>query len=97
MKTDKINRVDIDEAGCLHVVPATHSFPYIYREAMEIQWDPARGSLYAPAQREWSKRRWLQQILAAAKQQGCELHFTQETQWGEVDPELNDLTMESES
>jgi hypothetical protein len=33
MKRDAIVKVEIDEAGRLHVVPASQEFPYIYREA----------------------------------------------------------------
>ena len=74
MDRDEIAEIVIDAAGQLHVVPASHAFPYIYREAMEVHWDPERHSLYSPPPREWSYSRWFQQILVAAREQGCELY-----------------------
>ncbi|NDK39742.1 hypothetical protein DT603_12905 [Pseudoxanthomonas gei] len=86
MKRDMIAELEIDTRGNLHVVPATHAFPYIYREAMEVHWDPVRRSLCSPRPREWSYSRWLQQILAAALEQGCELRLAATTKWLNVDP-----------
>jgi hypothetical protein len=60
----------------------------MYREAMEVGWDPARRSLFSPPPREWSYGRWLQQILAAAREQGCELVVDVRTQWVNIDPSL---------
>ncbi|MBK7012664.1 MAG: hypothetical protein IPH43_08335 [Xanthomonadales bacterium] len=81
MERDTITQLEIDLEGRLHVVPSAHSFPYVYREAMEIHWDPGRSSLYSPKPREWSYSRWFQQILAAAVAQGCELQFADSTRW----------------
>ena len=81
MRRDDIVRVEIDADGRLHVVPSLESFPYIYREAMEVHWDTERRSLYGPPPREWSRARWLRQILDAAREQGCELTITDETEW----------------
>ena len=36
MDKDAISKVEIDDAGKLHVFPAGRSFPLIYREAMEV-------------------------------------------------------------
>ena len=88
MKQDTIAELEVDSEGRLHVVPATHTFPYIYREAMEVHWDPARRSLYSPIPREWSYSRWLQQILAAAREQGCELRLASTTSWLNINPDL---------
>src|SRR5690606_22196621 len=88
MKRDTIAELEIDAAGCLHVTPSTETFPYIYREAMEINWDPERQSLFSPAPREWSYSRWLQQILGAAKEQGCVLQLSADTGWQNIDPGL---------
>ena len=86
MERDTIAELEIDAAGKLHVVPSTHAFPYAYREAMEVQWDLERRSLYSPIPREWSYARWLQQILATAREQGCELQLAASTKWVNIDP-----------
>jgi hypothetical protein len=86
MERDTIAELEIDTVGKLHVVPSTHAFPYIYREAMEVHWDTVRRSLYSPTPREWSYSRWFQQILTAAKGQGCELRLASSTKWLNIDP-----------
>ena len=39
MTIDEIEAVGIDHAESLWVKPSTASFPLIYREAMQVQWD----------------------------------------------------------
>jgi len=53
MQTDLIEAVGIDESGSLWVKPATATFPYIYREAMEVHRDAERACLYSPKPRKW--------------------------------------------
>ncbi len=86
MRRDDIVRIEISADGRLHVVPSSESFPYMWREAMEVHWDPDRQSLYGPPPRKWSRARWLRQILNAAREQGCELTITDETEWVGVEP-----------
>lgn len=86
MKRDIVARIEIDSEGRLHVVPASETFPYIWREAMEVHWDTDRRSLYGPPPRDWSRAQWLRQILDAAREQGCELLITEETEWSGVEP-----------
>jgi hypothetical protein len=81
MDQEQVATVEIDQDGRLHVAPASSEFPHIYREAMEISWDPHRRSLYSPHPREWGYGRWLQQILAAAAAQGVGLVIGPGTQW----------------
>ncbi len=88
MQTDDIEAVGIDNARSLWVKPATATFPYIYREAMEVQWDPKRVCLYSPKPREWSYIDWFAQIRAAALNQGVDLRIGPATAWIGVDPEL---------
>ena len=88
MRRDTIARIEIDADGRLHVAPSTETFPYIYREAMEVHWDPGRSTLYGPPPREWSRARWLRQILDAAREQSCDLLVTHETEWVGVGPEV---------
>jgi hypothetical protein len=85
MDRDSIEAVEIDEAGRLHVIPLSQNFPLIYREAMEVSWDPNRRSLHSPKPREWSYARWYEQIVAAAREQGWELRPTSATNWINVD------------
>ncbi len=88
MRQDSIAQIEIDASGRLHVVPTSESFPYIWREAMEVHWDADRHSLYGPPPRDWSRARWLRQILDAARAQGCELLLTDETEWIGVGPSV---------
>ena len=88
MDKDSITAVEIDSEGRLHVVPATRTFPHVYREAMEVSWDPGRLSLHSPVPRDWPYSRWLEQILAAASAQGVRLIMGPSTRWLNVPPDL---------
>jgi hypothetical protein len=85
MRQDTIAKIEIDAEGKLYIVPVSSSFPYIYREAMEVRWDAERRSLYSPKPRDWSYCRWLQQIVAAAREQGVSLSFSPTTEWLNID------------
>ena len=87
MRQDPIAQIEIGSDGRLYVAPTSASFPYIWREAMEVHWDSERRSLYAPPPREWSRARWLRQVLDAARTEGIDLQVTDETKWIGVDPE----------
>ena len=89
MLRDLIAEIAIDDAGQLHVVPSRHAFPNIYREAMDVHWDPERGSLHSPPPRQWSCQRWFEQILAAARAQGCDLQVGPDTRWVNIEPGLH--------
>lgn len=91
MERDEISEIGVDDKGRLYVAPKTKKFPYIYREAMEIHWDENGQFLFAPpppraqlAEPVW----WFQRILAAAREQSCELLFTEETMWHNVPSEI---------
>lgn len=93
MERDAISEIGIDDKGRLYVAPETKTFPYIYREAMEVHWNETRRYLFAPpppraqlAMPIW----WFQRILAAAREQACELYFSSETKWHNVPVELKD-------
>ena len=88
MRADTIAAVGIDDGGSLWVKPATATFPYIYREAMEVHWDAERLRLYGPKPREWSYVRWFKQIRDAAREQGVQLEVGPTTSWTGIDPEL---------
>lgn len=88
MKEDTVARIEIDDAGRLLVVPFSETFPYIWREAMEVNWDPDCSALYAPLPRTWTRSRWLAQIFNAARAQGCELRVTHDTTWVGFEPDV---------
>ena len=90
MRQDPIAQVEIRSDGRLYVVPTSASLPYIWREAMEVHWDPKRRALYAPPPREWSWARWLRQVLDAARTQGVDLQVTDDTRWIGVDAKDQD-------
>lgn len=90
MEINEIKEVSLDSAGRIFVFPQSASFPYIYREAMEVTWDSAAKALHSPVPREWSYSRWFQQIVAAAKEQGCSLVLTENTHWHNVPAEVKE-------
>jgi hypothetical protein len=63
------------------VTPLSATFPYIYREAMEVGWDASGKFLFSPIPKEWSYGRWFQQIIYSTKEQGCELVLSATTVW----------------
>lgn len=84
MDIDQVALVEIDQDGRLLVAPATHEFPFAYREAMKVSWDPATRTLGSPIPREWSYGRWFQQIQAVAFAQGVTLVLGSSTRWVNV-------------
>ena len=94
MRTDTIQEVGIDQEGSLWVKPATATFPYIYREAMDVHWDADRRCLYGPKPKEWSYRMWFKQIVCGARYQGIELALGPETSWSGIDDELQQAMAE---
>ena len=88
MKSAAISRVEINARGQLHIVPVGCEFPYIYREAMEVNWATATRSLFSPVPREWSYVDWYRQILSAARKQGVQLTPDAATEWAGIDPDL---------
>src|SRR4051812_29135295 len=95
MRTDWIEEVGIDQDGGLWVRPATASFPYIYREAMEVRWDAERRRLYSPKPREWSYVAWFTQIICGAHYQGVDLEIGQTTRWSDIAPDLQQAIKDS--
>ena len=85
MVVGKIAEVGIDQGGKLYVRPSGHAFPYIYRAAMEVGWDPSRGVLFAPKPREWPYLDWFRQIVAAAASEyGVRLRIDATTVWTDI-------------
>ena len=96
MRTDRIEALGIDEGGSLWVKPATATFPYVYREAMEVHWDAERLCLYSPRPRQGSFVAWFNQIRDAARQQGVELELGPKTSWTGIAPDLQRAITESD-
>ncbi len=57
---------------------------------MEVYWDNNGHFLYSPAPREWGYLRWFEQIMNAAKEQGCQLYITDNTKWKDIQDDLKD-------
>jgi hypothetical protein len=93
MKRDRITSIGIDDHKRLWIRPAEHQFPYIYREAMEVDWDAKEKRLVTPHRPEWSYARWFDQIVLAAREQGTELYIDAATTWQDVDVELRQLIL----
>jgi hypothetical protein len=89
MKTDSIEEIRIDESGKLIVKPRKEDFSYIYRAAMEVNWNNDGKYLYSPKPKEWSYSMWFKQIHAAVKDEyGVTLKISNETRWENIDPDL---------
>lgn len=88
MEKDEIIKIAIDQEERLLVKPKNNSFPYMYREAMEVHWDNDGKYLYSPKPKKWSYIEWYAQILKAAKEQSCILNITEETEWVNIPAEL---------
>ena len=85
MTKDTVAEVGIDEAGRLYVRPSLMSFEYIWRAAMEVNWDPSEHRLFGPKPREWTYVDWYKQILAAAANEyGVQLKLAPNTVWSNV-------------
>ncbi len=90
MKTCNVEEIRVSEDGRLYVKPDGLTFPYIYREAMEVSWDKELKSFYSPHPREWTYLEWYRQIHKAAIAQSCQLKITFETLWVNISDELKE-------
>ena len=88
MTTDSIAEVGIDEQERLYIRPSTATFPYIYREAVEVHWEPNRHHLHSPKPREWTYMQWFQHIIGAAALQSFDLRITDSTVWTNIPDSL---------
>ena len=88
MTIDSIAEVGIDEKRQLFARPSTAAFPYIYREAVDIHWEPNRAYLHATEPRDWTYLQCFQAIIGAAALQGYDLQLTTSTAWTNVPEDL---------
>jgi hypothetical protein len=84
MKADDI--VEIDASGRLCVSAKSSSYPFIYRAAKEVHWDPHSKYLHSPLPREWPYTQRHRQIREAVK--GEYGVITPQTQWSNIDEAL---------
>lgn len=83
METDFIDEVGIDEDGKLYLHPHSQSFPLIYREGVEVHWNPAKKHLHSPIPRIWSYPDWFSHIMSTAGS----LRLSDDTKWANISPE----------
>jgi hypothetical protein len=90
MEAIAIAKVRIDEVGRLHVIPASNPnkmFRFIYRAAMEVDWDEEEQGFYTPVPRELSYSDWCLQVVAAVQSEmGVSLRLEDATVWENVLP-----------
>lgn len=90
MKVDIIKETGINELGELYVTPENETFPYIYREALELNWCEHTRSLKAPKPRKWLYEDWFKQILKGAAEQGIKLIFDENSKFVGIDSTLRE-------
>jgi hypothetical protein len=88
MKNDNIIEIGINNNEGLYIKPASATFPFMYREAIEVHWDEKENCIYGPKPRKWSYLDWYNQIVSGAKIQECNLLITNETKWVNIPEEL---------
>jgi hypothetical protein len=91
MNQEPIAVIGIDDEGSIFIVPGREQFPFIYREGMDVHWNALTAGLCAPPlprSKLWSAPRWFQQIIAAARKQGCELAITPTTKWVNISDDV---------
>lgn len=88
MEEDEIIEIGIDKKERLYLKPQSKKFPYIYREAAEVNWEPTGNFLYSPKPREWSYLDWYKHMVDVAALQSCELFITNNTRWINIPKDL---------
>ena len=88
MNMEEIEEIGIDVEERLYVKPSSSTFPLIYREAMEVNWNEKRQYLYGSKPKKWGYVEWYLQILKAASEQGCTLVLTSNTNWTNISDEI---------
>jgi DNA-binding transcriptional regulator/RsmH inhibitor MraZ len=84
MNIDSISEVAIDSQGRLLIYPQSHTYPMIYREAVEVHWDQKGRFLYSPKPREWSYLDWFKHIITTVG----DLALSPNTRWTDIPDEL---------
>jgi hypothetical protein len=93
-----ISKVRIDTAGRLRVVPASNPsqmFRFIYRAAMEVDWDEEERAFYTPVPRELSYADWCAKVITAVQSEmGVSLELEDTTVWENVSPAVKEAIRE---
>ncbi len=84
-KNDTIAKIMIDDQERLLIFPAANTYPMIYREAVEVHWDPSGKYLYSPKPREWTYLDWFKHIVTTVDNT---VHLSPETEWENVPDDL---------
>ena len=97
MKKEGITEIGIDKKERLYIAPSTREFEFIYRAAMEINWNTENKTLYAPKPREWSYEQWYGQIISAAKDEyKVVLTLSTNTKWVNIGAKLKEAICNAE-
>lgn len=91
IKNDIIVKIEIDNAGRLHIKPKFEKFSLIYRSATEVHWDENKHSLYSPLPRDWQYFDWFKYILKVVESE-CfvKLHIDDNINWVNVPNDLKE-------
>jgi hypothetical protein len=88
----EVESITIQENGCLLVKPVgnpSKMFRFIYRAAMEVDWEEESQSFICPKPRKWSYFDWYRQVITAVvSEMGTLLKITENTLWQNVSTEL---------
>ena len=94
MKSIEVMEIKISEAGELLVKPAVNPDKicrFVYRAAMEVDWDEESQSFICPKPREWTYFDWYKQVVAATVSElGILLKVTSGTVWTNVPREFQE-------
>jgi len=94
---DKIIKIEIDDAGKLHLKPERTKFTLIYRTATEVHWNSESKTLYSLKPREWSYLDWYNHIVNVAKEEyNCEFILSDDTEWVNIPTDLKNKITEAQ-
>lgn len=92
MKDEEILEIGITDLNRLYLKTKACTYPLIYREAAEIDWDKSLNALVGGPKREMTFVFWFLHIFITLKNLGYKLHITQETYWENIPADLmNDI------
>jgi calcineurin-like phosphoesterase family protein len=84
-----IEKIILNEAGILNVMPKDFFFDKIYRSAKGVHWNEKTCYLYHNPLQEWDTlQRYKQIVLAVKDEYGVTLRIDSETIYDNIDAEL---------
>jgi hypothetical protein len=66
MISDLINEIGIDEERRIYLQPHQTNFPQIYREGIDLHWEPLTRRLRSSVPRDWSYLQWFQHLVTGS-------------------------------